>query len=137
MQEHKCTWLSNSEIKTDLQPGECYLPVFRLQITYHFLQRGVSWFYCSEVMWEYMVRRTLTVAGLCRKGGGTSLLRDLCNQRVKLFAYLHLVPVKTRGTSIRVHGVVLMRTSCFIEEFCAKSLSVGLFHCQDEEQFYA
>jgi len=41
------------------------------------------------------------------------------------------------GISIRVHGVVLIRTSYFSEEFCAKSLFVGLFHCQDEEQFYA
>lgn len=37
--------------------------------------------------------------------------------------------VKMRGTSIRLHGVVLVRTSCFSEELCAKSLSVGLFHC--------
>ena len=43
------------------------------------------------VMREYMVHMTLIVAGLCRRGSRTSLLRDLCNQRVKLSTYLHLV----------------------------------------------
>lgn len=87
-------------------------------------------------MWEYMVRMTLTVAGLCRKGSGTSpgLVQP---ERAAIHLPAFGAEVKTRGTSIRLHGVMLMRTSCFSKEFCAKSLSVGLFHCQDEEQYYA
>ena len=83
-----------------------------------------------------MVHMTLTVAGLFRKGSGTS--PGLVQPESEA---IHLpasgAEVKTRGTSIRLHGMVLMHTSCFSEEFCAKSLSVDLFHCQDEEQFYA
>jgi len=46
----------------------------------------------SRVMWEYVVHMTLSVPGLCRRDSRTSLLRDFCNQRVKLSTYLHLVP---------------------------------------------
>ena len=80
--------------------------------------------------------RDVDCTSLCRKGSKTSpgLVQPVS-------AAFHLpatgAEVKTRGTSIRLHGLVFMHTSCFNENFCAKSLSVGLFHCQDEEQFYA
>jgi hypothetical protein len=88
-------------------------------------------------MWEYMVRMTVTSWFLSKGQRDFSSPGIVQPESEAIHLPASGAEVKMHGISIRVHGVVLMRTSYFSEEFCAKRLFVGLFHCQDEEQFYA
>jgi hypothetical protein len=57
-------------------------------------------------MWEYMVHMTFTLAGLCRKGSGTSpWVMQPESEAVHLSA--SGAEVKMRRTSRRLRGVVL------------------------------
>ena len=69
-------------------------------------------------MWEYMVHMTLTVLVFVERAAG--LLRALCNQSAAIHLPASGAEVKTRGTSIRLHGVVFLRTSCFSENFAQR-----------------